>query len=131
MIVDASALLAVLFDEAERTDFADLIIAADAAAISSVNWLEAAIRVDRLNDPSLSTLLDQLCAELQLQIIAPGREIADKARSAYARFGRGSGHGAQLNLGDCFAYATAAALDRPLLFKGDDFSRTDVLTVRR
>ena len=131
MIVDASALLAVLFDEPERAEFTDLIIQADAPAISTVNWLEAAVRVDRLAEPSLSRLLGRLVAELGLQRLPPDARVADEARRAYARLGRGSGHEARLNFGDCFAYAAATVLERPLLFKGDDFAATDIADARR
>jgi len=126
MIVDASAVLAMLLKEPEEHAFADLIgECADEVAISPVNYLEVALRVDRGNTPELSQALDPLLFHLGIGLASVGPEQARLAREAYQRFGKGK-HEAKLNLGDCFAYALARARSEPLLFKGDDFRFTDV-----
>ncbi|CAG1009819.1 MAG: type II toxin-antitoxin system VapC family toxin [Rhizobiaceae bacterium] len=126
MIVDASAVLAMLLKEPEEHAFADLIgECADEVAISPVNYLEVALRIDRGNTPELSQALDPLLLHLGIGIASVGPEQARLAREAYQRFGKGK-HAAKLNLGDCFAYALARARSDKLLFKGDDFRFTDV-----
>ncbi len=112
MILDTSALVAILRDEPEAAAFARAIAAAPVRRLSVVNWLEAAIVID-VREAGL--LLEPVDAE-QARI----------AREAYRDFGRGSGHPARLNFGDCFAYALAKARSEPLLFKGEDFGHTDV-----
>lgn len=126
MIVDASAVLAMLLKEPEEHASADLIgECADEVAISPVNYLEVALRVDRGEMPELSQALGPLLFRLGIRIASVGPEQAGPAREAYQRFGKGK-HAAKLNLGDCFAYALARARGEPLLFKGDDFRLTDV-----
>lgn len=126
MIVDASAILAILLEEPERDAMEDaLAIDARGHEISPVNYLEAAVRVDRWPAPGKSAQLDPLMAELGIRITTVTPEQATLARAAYQKFGRGN-HPARLNLGDCFAYALAKARNEPLLFKGDDFRLTDV-----
>ncbi|HVW55267.1 MAG TPA: type II toxin-antitoxin system VapC family toxin [Rhizobiaceae bacterium] len=93
--------------------------------ISPINFLEAAVRVDRLGSPEKSQKFDRLMGELAIEIVPVDREQALLAREAYQRFGKGN-HPAKLNIGDCFAYALAKARSEPLLFKGDDFRQTDV-----
>ena len=94
--------------------------------MSAANYLEAAIVVDANRNPLLSRRLDGLMVQTDMIVEPVTREQADIARAAYRDFGRGSGHPAALNFGDCFAYALAKAMREPLLFKGDDFSHTDV-----
>jgi len=126
MIVDASAILAMLLKEPEEHAFADIIGEyADDIAISPVNHLEIALSVNRGRTPELSEALDPLLLRLGVKIAPVSAEQARLAREAYQRFGKGK-HAAKLNLGDCFAYALAKARDEPLLFKGDDFRLTDV-----
>ncbi len=126
MIVDASAILAMLLKEPEAPAFADHIGGcAEEAVISPVNYLEIALRIDRGETPELSAVLDPLLATLEMRIAAITPEQAYLAREAYQRYGKGN-HPARLNLGDCFAYALAKARGEPLLFKGDDFRQTDV-----
>lgn len=126
MIVDASAILAMLLKEPEEHAFADIIGEyADDIAISPVNHLEIALSVDRGRTPELSEALNPLLLRLGVKIAPVSAEQARLAREAYQRFGKGK-HAAKLNLGDCFAYALAKARDEPLLFKGDDFRQTDV-----
>ena len=95
------------------------------AVISPVNYLEIALKVDRGDAPQLSSAVDPLLSRLGVEITKITPEQAYLAREAYQRFGKGN-HPARLNLGDCFAYALAKARGEPLLFKGDDFPKTDV-----
>lgn len=128
MIVDTSALIAVLAHEPERATFTQAIVQAESARISAANYLETAIVVDGRADPVLSRRLDELIDALGIGITDVSDEHARIARSAYRDYGRGSGHPARLNFGDCFAYALASATKQPLLFKGEDFIHTDVRT---
>jgi ribonuclease VapC len=132
MIVDTSALIAILRDEPEAMSCARAIEAADGRRISAANFVEAALVIDASRDPVASRRFDDLCREAHL-IIEPMTEAQARiAREAYKDFGRGSGHPAKLNFGDCFAYALAKVSGEPLLFKGDDFAHTDIdATARR
>ena len=102
-----------------------LLFSPETPVISPINFLEAAVRIDRVGSPEKSQKFDRLMDELAIQIASIDREQALRAREAYQRFGKGN-HPAKLNLGDCFAYALAKARNEPLLFKGDDFRKTDV-----
>ena len=126
MIVDTSALIAILRDEPEAAACAGAIAAAGGRRISAANFVEAAIVIDGSRDPVASRRLDDLIREAQLVIEPVTEAQARIAREAYRDFGRGSGHPAKLNFGDCFAYALARATGEPLLFKGDDFGHTDI-----
>jgi len=126
MIVDASALIAILRDEAEAAACARAIENATVSRVSAINFVEAAIVIDRGRDPVASRRFDEFVREAQLVVEPVSEAQARIAREAYRDFGKGSGHPAQLNFGDCFAYALAKATGEPLLYKGDDFSRTDV-----
>ncbi len=126
MIVDTSALIAILRDEPDAETFALAIATAQRPRISAANYLETAIVIDSSRDPIASRHVDDLVATAGLQIEAVTRDHAMLARAAYRDFGKGSGHPARLNFGDCFAYALARAAREPLLFKGADFSHTDV-----
>ncbi len=126
MIVDASAVLAILFDEPERQHFQRCIAeATSACVISPINYVEAGIKADHPRHPSKGGELDPLLEALSISVEAVTVEQARLAREAYRTFGKGH-HPARLNLGDCFAYALAKARREPLLFKGDDFAKTDV-----
>ena len=126
MIIDTSALIAILRDEPEAAACARAIETASRRRISAANFVEAAIVIDASGDPIASRRFDDLVREAQL-IVEPVTEAqARVARDAYRDFGRGSGHPARLNFGDCFAYALARSMSEPLLFKGDDFAHTDV-----
>lgn len=126
VIVDASAFLAILLDEPDGGVMEDaLLFSPGKPMISPVNFLEAAVRVDRLGSPEKSQKFDRLMDELAIEIAPVDRKQTLLAREAYQRFGKGN-HPAKLNLGDCFAYALAKARSEPLLFKGDDFRQTDV-----
>jgi ribonuclease VapC len=126
MIVDTSAVVALLKEEEDAPRFLRaLAISAQPNRMSAANYLEAAIVVDANRNPLLSRRLDDL-VQMEIVVEPVDREQAEIARAAYRDFGRGSGHPAGLNFGDCFAYALAKARREPLLFKGDDFSHTDV-----
>ena len=126
MIVDTSALIAILRDEPEAAACARAIEAASHRRISAANFLEAAIVIDGTRDPVASRRFDDLLKEAQLVIEPVTEAQAKMAREAYRDFGRGSGHPAKLNFGDCFAYALSRSSGEPLLFKGDDFAHTDI-----
>ena len=126
MILDTSALVAILKDEPEADACRHAIEVAHVRRISAANYLETAIVVDGSRKPVLSRRLDDVISECDTLIEPVTEEQARIAREAYRDFGKGSGHAAQLNFGDCFAYALAKAKAEPLLFKGDDFRHTDV-----
>jgi len=126
MIVDSSALLAILRAEPEMLACARAIEDAARRRISAANFLEAAIVIDGSRDPVASRRLDDLIRAADLAIEPVTEAQARIAREAYRDFGKGSGHPAQLNFGDCFAYALAKVTGEPLLFKGNDFSQTDI-----
>jgi ribonuclease VapC len=127
MILDTSAIVAILRDEPEAAAIAEAIEQADQRRISAVNYVEAAAVIDGSRDPIASRRFDDLLREAEVAIEAVTENQARIARAAYRDFGRGSGHPARLNFGDCFAYALAKARREPLLFKGDDFAHTDVM----
>lgn len=126
MIVDTSAIIAILTGEPERDDFVRLIEAAPNVRMSAATYLETMIVADRARDPVVSRRVDGLFETLSVDIVDVTAEHARIARNAYRDFGRGSGSPAHLNFGDCFAYALAQQTREPLLFKGDDFVHTDV-----
>jgi ribonuclease VapC len=128
VILDASALIAILRAEPEAEAFADALAGATAPAVSAASYLEAGIVIDAQRDPVASRLLDLLIDEFDIAISAVTATQARIARQAYRDFGKGSGHPARLNFGDCFSYALAIERRSPLLFKGADFPHTDVLT---
>ncbi|MFZ3341149.1 MAG: type II toxin-antitoxin system VapC family toxin [Terriglobales bacterium] len=126
MIIDTSAVIAILNNEPEAADFAEAIEQALDRRISAVNYVEAAAVIDKDRDPVASRRFDELLREANVVIEPVSENQARIARAAYRDFGKGSGHPARLNFGDCFAYALAKAKGEPLLFKGNDFGRTDV-----
>jgi ribonuclease VapC len=126
MIIDASAIIAILRDEPEARSFASAIAAAKARRISAVNYVEAAVVIDGSRNPIASRRFDDLFRVAELVVEPVTETQARIAREAYRDFGKGSGHSAGMNFGDCFAYALAKEASEPILFKGDDFSRTDL-----
>ncbi len=126
MIVDTSALVAILRAEEDADRFIDALASADRPRLSAATLVETAVVVDAAGDPVLSRRLDELIDAAELHVEPLTEEQARVARQAYRDFGRGSGHPARLDLGDCFSYALAAVLAEPLLFKGDDFTHTDL-----
>lgn len=127
MILDTSAVVALLRNEPEADKFRTLIENSRQCGISAASYVEAACVVDAARNPLVSRRLDELLREASCQIEPVTERQAHLAREAYRDYGKGSGHPAQLNFGDCFAYALAKDLNRPLLFKGGDFGHTDVL----
>ena len=129
MIVDTSVLAAILFDEPERRDLQGQLASSDRLAMSAGSWIELAVVLTRKGRDDLVAISDRVVSTLSIRIAAVDRAQAEIARNAYREFGRGSGHKAKLNSGDCFSYALSKAAGEPLLFKGDDFTHTDVLKV--
>ncbi len=125
MIVDTSAILAILRDEADAPAMAKALQQAQIRRISAVNYVEAAIVTDSNRDPVLSRRFDDLLRQAEIAIEPVTMKQAKIAREAYRDFGKGR-HRAGLNFGDCFSYALAKAMGEPLLFKGNDFRHTDV-----
>lgn len=125
MIVDSSALLAVILEEEDEPRYSAALIDAPVLRISAANWVEAAIVVDSRKHPGAAIRFDDLFDVLRLKVEPVTIEDAHRARAAYGDYGRGH-HTARLNYGDCFAYALAKRHGEPLLFKGSDFSQTDI-----
>lgn len=126
MIIDSSALVAIVRQEPDEARFRAAIAAADVRRISAANYVEAAIVVDAPRDPIASRRFDDFLARTNIKIAPVTETQAKIARDAYRDFGKGSGHPAKLNFGDCFAYALAKELDEPLSFKGSDFTHTGI-----
>ncbi len=127
MIVDSSALLAILRAEPDAATYAQAIENVATRRLSAANFLETAVVIDGSRDPIASRSFDQLLRDANILIEPVTEPQARIARDAYRDFGKGSGHAAQLNFGDCFAYALAKITGEPLLFKGNDFIHTDVV----
>ncbi len=125
MVIDTSALLAILLDEPERRAFVDAIEAAASRSISVATLLETAMVVESRFGAEGVRDLDLLVERADCELVAVDLEQLRLARQAFSRYGKGR-HPAGLNYGDCFSYALARALGEPLLFKGDDFGKTDV-----
>ena len=126
MIVDTSAVIAILRDEPEAAAFAGAIAEAQTRRISAANFLEASVVIDGSRDGIASRRLDDFFRLAKLVIEPVDEAQARIAREAYRDFGKGSGHPAQLNFGDCFAYALAKSTGERLLYKGQDFVHTDI-----
>ena len=127
MIVETSVLVAVLkHEDGWETLMQQALDDPSVKRVSAANYLEAAVVTDRTNDPVRMEALDTLMESLDAHIAPVTAIQARIARDAYRRFGKGSGHPARLNFGDCFAYALSVDANEPLLFKGTDFSQTDV-----
>lgn len=129
MIVDTSALVAVLYGEAEREHFTRVIHNAEICRISIANFLELSMVVENQLGPEGTRQAEAYLRRADIKIEPVTVDQGYIARQAFFDFGRGR-HKAKLNFGDCFAYALAKAFEEPLLFKGNDFSLTDVQAVR-
>ena len=129
MVIDTSALLAILFGEPEAESFAAAIEGDPTRLISSVSALETAIVVETRKGPPGGRELDLAFHQARIDIVPFDAGQVEAAREAYRRFGRGR-HPAGLNFGDCCAYALAVASGEPLLYKGEDFARTDISPVQ-
>jgi ribonuclease VapC len=130
MILDTSAVVAILRLEPEASEFAKIIERAVERRVSAVSYVETGAVIDASKDPIASRRFDELIEAAQITIEPVTERQARIARQAYRDFGKTSGHPAKLNFGDCFSYALAKARGEPLLFKGKDFSRTDVMSAQ-
>jgi ribonuclease VapC len=130
VIVDTSALIAILRAEDDAGDMALAIERAPTRRISAANYLETAVVIDASRDPIASRRFDELVDVAELRVEPVTHDQARIARDAYRDFGKGSGHEAGLNFGDCFAYALAKSTGEALLFKGNDFGYTDITPAR-
>jgi ribonuclease VapC len=126
VIVETSAVIAIVRREPERDDFLAALDRSPTNRLSAASYVEAAIVVDGSRDPALSRYLDELLAVSNITVEPVTERQARIAREAYRDYGKGSGHSARLNFVDCFAYALARDRNEPLLFKGDDFRHTDI-----
>lgn len=126
MIVDTSALVAILRNEPECLSFAQTLDDADVLRISAATYLEFSMVIDSRQDPVMSRDVDEILDRFGIVIEPVTVEQARIARQAIRDYGRGSGHPARLNIGDCFSYALAREKREPLLFKGKDFAQTDL-----
>ncbi len=127
--VDSSAIVAIVLGEPERAALLAAIENADAALISSVSVVEARMVVHGRRGERGVVLLDDFLRLPPFEVIAPEAREAAAAHAAFVAFGKGSGHPARLNFGDLFSYALAKVRGLPLLFKGDDFGHTDIVSV--
>ena len=122
MIVDSSALVSILRQEPDARVFADALERASMVRVSAATLLETSLVIGPRRQPDLEQLIDSA----GMEVVAFDGAQWRVARDAHTTYGRGSGSPARLNLGDCFSYALAKQLGMPLLFKGDDFTHTDV-----
>ena len=129
--VDSSAFIAILRREPEADDFLAIIANADVCLLSSVSLLETSmVLAGRIGRAEAWQELDGLIARAKMQVVAQDAELTAIARDAFLTYGKGR-HAAALNLGDCASYAVAKARGLPLLFKGNDFTFTDLMSVSR
>lgn len=127
MVIDTSALVAILQDEPERSVFNEAIEVADRRVMSAASFVETSMIIESRYGPDGIRTLDLFIGKAQIELAAVDSDQAHIARDAFRHYGKGR-HPAGLNFGDCFAYALAKALDEPLLFKGMDFTLTDITT---
>ena len=126
MVIDSSAIIAILFAEDEAELFFDAIERSDHRFIGAPTLLEATIVAKTNKGIEVLSRLDLIMKQLEIKIIDFGADHTEVARQAFLKFGKGQGHPAQLNFGDCMSYAMSKVEGLPLLFKGGDFSKTDV-----
>ncbi|GII99748.1 ribonuclease VapC [Sediminihabitans luteus] len=126
MIVDTSAIVAILTGEEGAEALSSALLDAGGAQISAATLVELFAVVDSRSAPEQRRRVDALLAAYRITVTPFTAEHAAVAREAYRDFGRGSGHPARLDLGDCYSYALAAVAKEPILFVGDDFTRTDL-----
>ena len=127
MVIDTSAVLAILLDEPDATRLIDAIDVDPVRAIGAPTLVEAGAVIVARKGSAGAVALDALMQRLDMTVEPFSAAAADFARSAYSRYGKGVGSPAVLNYGDCLSYGIAQALNQPLLFKGDDFNATDVV----
>lgn len=130
MVIDTSAVIAILTGEAEREEFLRAITMATDPVMSAITLYEACIVLDGKNEQNVFQRLEAFIRDLDIRVIPFSGRSAERAYEAYAKWGKGN-HKASLNLCDCPSYALARELDVPLLFKGGDFTQTDVTSAMR
>lgn len=128
MVIDTSAIAAILFDEPERPGFVRAIDDAAVRLLSAASLVEATLVVEGRKGPRAKRLVDRFVADGEIEVVPLTLEQAELACEAFRKYGRAR-HAAALNLGDCFTYALAKATGERVLFKGEDFARTDLLSV--
>lgn len=128
IIVDTSALIAVMLGEPEKGKFIETISGADIIRVGSATLLESRMVLTGRKGRDAVQDLDDFIQESGMEIMPVTATDVDLAFEAFLRYGKGSGSGAKLNFGDCFSYALAKRMNAPLLFKGNDFSQTDIST---
>ena len=126
MILDSSALVAILRGEGDASQLLATLSSYSSARISAASYVEAGIVIDSSRNPVTSNRLDEFLLEASVSVASLTERQARMARQAYRDFGKGSGHPAKLNFGDCFSYALAVESREPLLYKGDDFTHTGI-----
>ncbi len=125
MVIDTSAIVAILLDEPDQRRFGEAIETAPVRLVSAVTRVELSFVIESKKGDAGRQSLERLLAMIGAEVIAVTPVQAELAIDAFRRFGKGR-HPAALNIGDCFSYALAAATEHRLLFKGDDFARTDI-----
>lgn len=125
MIVDTSVLIAILRSESDAADLLQTIERASSISMSAGSWVELGVVLSHFGRPEVDAQSHALAESIGLKVEPVTVEQAETARRAYREYGKGN-HPARLNFGDCFAYALSKAAGEPLLFKGEDFARTDV-----
>ena len=129
MVIDSSALVAVFLNEPERGRFLELILAADRKLLSAVTAVEAGIVLESRATEVTAREFDLFLHEAGVEIVSVDAELADRARMAFRRYGKGR-HPAGLNFGDCFTHALASISGEPVLAKGEDFERAGLPTCK-
>ena len=127
IVIDTSAIIAILKEEADAKSFAEIIIDSEHCFFSAVGFFEASMVLIGRGSPELADGLDALVEQTGIAIVPVDRQLASDSRAAFIRFGKGR-HPAALNFGDCVSYALAQARGLPLLYKGGDFAKTDVIS---
>jgi ribonuclease VapC len=130
MVIDSSALIAILFAEPEAGRLVQAIVTADTRVIAAPTLVEAAAVMSARRGAAGEIALDALVQRLEIEIVPMSSEAATAARRAYRRYGKGVGTPGVLNYGDCLSYGVATSRGEPLLFKGGDFAKTDVPAAR-
>jgi len=128
--IDTSAMVAVLKREAEAETFLEIMVEAERCFLSAVGHFETSMVMIGRGEPELADGLDAFVEQRAIEIVSYDRELARESRDAFIRFGKGR-HPAGLNFGDCVSYALAQAHGLPLLYKGEDFAKTDVVSAVR
>jgi ribonuclease VapC len=126
MIVDSSAMIAILTDEPDGPALSRVLDGPQIVRLSAASYLETSIVLDKRRDTVMSVKIDDLIESARITLEPVTVEQARIARQAYRDYGKGSGHPANLNFGDCFSYALARDKREPILYKGDDFVHTDL-----